>query len=273
MPNPNLHRGSQFKRHGGVALDSDYLTYEGAMSTPPSATWQTAVNQMILDIKTALSITSLSDAFDAMWFLAAETEQASRLNMVKRAHDCTATAAPTFVASRGITSNGSTQFLHTNFVPSTQGVRHTLDSASIGVYSRTDNQSESDIGAHLAATYITHIRTRTGVNNTEVAINSTAANNATSTNPSQGLFVANRSASNAVQVYKNGASVGTNARASATLPAIAIYLCCRNNNGVAAGFSTRQLSLAFIGGSMNATQQANFYTAVQTCMTTIGANV
>lgn len=271
MPNPNLSRGSQFKRHGGVALDSDYLTYEGAMSTPPSATWQTAVNQMVLDIKTALSITNLSDAFDVMYFLAAETEQASRLNMVQRAHDCTATAAPTFAASRGVTGNGTTQFLDTNYNPATQGVQYTLNSASIGVYSRTDaNNSGIDIGWTNGTQLCRVVLRNSGNFNVGINRNSVFS---VAVPDSLALFVGNRSTSTASQSYRRGVLAGSESSPSTSIASFNCYLLANNTSGTAASFSTRQLAFAFAGRSMDATQQANFYTAVQTAMTAIGASV
>lgn len=258
---------------GGVELDADYAIYEAAMTTPPGGTWQTAVNQLFIDLKAALGVSALSDAWDVAYFLAAETEQASRLNMVKRSHDCTATAAPQFTFRLGVNGNGTSQFLNTNYNANTQGVRYTLDSASFGIYSRTALSSSAfvDMG-WISGAQVCYMQTRNVGGSMAVAINRNGQTTGAVTN-SQGLFVCNRSGSTDAQGYRNGTQVATDASGSTSIANNNMYICAWNNAGAAGAFTTRQYTFAFAGRSMNSTEQADVYTAVQAAMVAIGASV
>lgn len=258
----------------GVALDPDYAIYEAAMTTPPSGAWQTAVNQLFVAVKAALGVTSLSDAWDIAYFLAAETSQASRLNMVKRSHDCTAAAAPTFTASRGVTGNGTTQFLDTNYNPATQGVRYVLNSASIGVYSRTSSSSSAirEFGA-IGGPSMVSMGCRNTTGNMATGVNRNGEMVAAVTN-SLGLFASSRVSADDTHAYRNGSLAGSELGAGATsVPSRNMYICAWNNAGTAGAFSARQIAFIFAGRSMTSGEHAAVYTAVQAAMTAIGANV
>lgn len=177
--------------------------------------------------------------------------------------------SPIFTAGLGFTPNGTTSYLNTNYNPNTGGVKYTLNSSSIFVYSRTDlNATLLDIGCAVAGNQsILDIRDGGSFFSALNQVGNISSVNANSL----GLFVGRRTASNAIAQFKNGVQTQTGAGASTLVPNLNIYLGCLNNSGAAALFSTRQLSA--YGCGSGAINQSNFYTALQNLATTLGFNV
>lgn len=257
-----------------IVGEDDFATYINAMIVPPSQGWLDAASQLFTDLKLALGVTNLSEALDIAYILAAETAQAGLLNMVNPGtNDATNVNNMAFEASRGFTGNGTSSYLNTTFIP-VGGINYTSNNASMGIYSRTniDNSNYYDMGARNASANETvQIHTR-GSGFTLGGING-GQNLFVATPGSLGLYVVNRSANSAHQLYKNGASIVTSAVNSTTRPGASIFIGAYNQNGTPGLYTTRQYAFGFAGRSMNATEQANFYTAVQTFMTAIGAAV
>jgi hypothetical protein len=86
------------------------------------------------------------------------------------------------------------------------------------------------------------------------------------------MFVVNR-IGDANAVYRNGSSLVSTSNAAQGRPTHAFYIGAQNNAGTPNLPSARQYAFGFAGAAMNATQQANFYTAIQAFMNAIGAGV
>ena len=123
-----------------VSAEAELTTYITGLATPLSDGQKLRLNTLIKSLKTGLSITNLSDAFDVMYVLAGETSESSLRNLVKNAYYATAVNAPTFTQYEGFTTNGTSQYLNTNFKPS-EGVNYVQNSASLGIYHRSGNYS------------------------------------------------------------------------------------------------------------------------------------
>ena len=211
--------------------------------------------------------------FDRLWIHGLSDSVAARTSLANPTSTMiTAVNSPTFTASQGYTGNGTTNYLNTNYNPTTNGVKYTLNSASLYVYSRTNvNGSRFDIGhANLTSYSILDIRDSgyffRSINQIGLVFQSAVlvAN-------SLGLFAGVRVANQDVRSYKNGVSLLSNSTDSSTLINNNMYVLAFNNNGAAANFSTRQLSLSAIGSGV--VNQSTFYTAVQALGTSIGWQV
>lgn len=263
---------SRLSGGGGASYSAEATTLFAAMSSQPDSTRKTLIDTTITSLKSAGIWTLL----DECWFLAAHDSQAALLGW-KRNKDCVAVNAPTFTANQGFAGNGTTSYLNTQFVPSLHGVQYTLNDASFGVYSRTNSASSSmaDMGSRNASNVaISMFYSNLADGSAVIAVNrgastTTAVHGAGST----GLWVARRTASNAIQMYRNGSSVATAANVSTALTGRAMAICARMSDATPGEFSTRQYAFAFIGASMTAQQQADLYTIVQAYMTSVGANV
>lgn len=257
------------------SLDPEYLAVEAFYSQVPSTTWRNAASQFFIDVRDALGLATLGDGFDFMYLLAHENAGDALINIVNPGtYDATNVNAMAFEASRGYTGNGSSSYLNSNYNPATQGVNYLQNSASFGVYIRSDldNSNYADGGAVGGPNRDTRLNARFSnfvVGNININPNVLFGTNTSSLS----LHVINRSGSNQSNIYKAGVSIVSETNTSVGVPNNNFFLGAFNNSGVAAFFSARQYAFAFAGGSMNTTQQVGFFMAVETFMDAIGAGV
>jgi hypothetical protein len=250
----------------GVALPPSYaqlyfnqVTANGGSLT---ANEQTYITTFIAALGTDFA------EFDRLWIFGLSNSIAAKTSLANPTSTMiTAVNSPTFTASQGYNGNGTTSYLNTNYNPVTNGVKYTLDSASLYVYSRTDlNNFKIDIG-HANATIYSVLDLRDGgkfyrsINQVSLVSGITVAD-------SLGLFSGVRVGTFDVRSYKNGVLLLQNSTASSTLINNNMYVLAFNANGTVSNLSTRQISIAGIGsGTIN---QATFYTAIQALGTSIG---
>jgi hypothetical protein len=227
----------------------------------------------------AIAVNTLTNSipieeFDRLWVHGLQNQIAARTSIANAATAdlITNVNSTTFTAGQGFTGNGTTMYLNTNYNPAVDGVKYTQNSASFGVYSRTNNSSLAEsIGVYsLALGSISSIYP----NDTGKAycyVQNFPASDNIIVSDSLGLYSAVRTSALSNSLYKNGVLAGGTTQASLGIPSFDFYICARNNNGAASGFDTRQIAISFAGsGSIN---QATFYTAVQNLATTLGFNV
>lgn len=209
--------------------------------------------------------------FDRLWIHGLSNSVAARTSLANPTSTIiTAVNSPTFTASQGYTGNGSTSYLNTNYNPTTNGVKYTLNSASLYVYSRTNlNSFKIDIG-HANTTSNSELDIRDS-GSFYRSINQLGLVSGVAVVNSLGLFSGVRIGATDVRSYRNGVLLLTNSTASSTLINNNIYVLANNNNGTAATLSTRQLSMSAIGSGV--INQSTFYTAVQALGTSIGWQV
>jgi len=207
--------------------------------------------------------------FDRLWVHGLQNEIAAKTSIINPSSTIISNVnSTTFTAGQGFTGNGSTMYLDTNYNPNTQGVKYTMDDASFGVYSRTNSNSPSvEMGCLDGPTNTNYLGLReAGINYTK--INTQGAFVINPVADSLALFANVRVDSGNSSPYKRGVTPGPTANLSFGVPNANFFILATNLNGVAAGWSTRQLSLSFIGsGAIN---QLNFYNAVQTLGTALG---
>ncbi|KKM20199.1 hypothetical protein LCGC14_1647830 [marine sediment metagenome] len=189
--------------------------------------------------------------------------------------DAAAFNAPAFVANEGFTGNGTTQYIDCNWNPSANGVNYVLNSASMGVYIRTNvKEAKFDIGANNIGQHInaTQIIARWSDDNAYIRIN-TATPLGGGNLDSRGMYVSARTAVNVNNLYKNKVSIANSADASVGLTSSNIYTLARNDGGSALDFNAKQLSMAFAGAGMTQTDVNNKTDAFNAAMTALGTNV
>lgn len=207
---------------------------------------------------------SASD-LDIFYMLAAADSQAARQNWIADAYHATAVNSPSFVADRGYTGNGSTSYLDTGFNPTTaSSPKYTLNDASMGIFCRTNVQEQArDIGhtnAFIAArsSADTVLARANEASTTGVALVSVTSVGQTSWS---------RTASDAYQVRKNGADLGTLQTSITT--AISNENLRVLSGVVSAG--TKQACAAWFGKSLSAAKDLAIYNATLTYLQAIGA--
>lgn len=256
----------------GVSYDADATAYFARMTTQPDATQKGYISTLIAGIKSDNSLTNLSDGFDCFYIFAGHDGTEALLNAAKASHDCTAVNSPTFTASQGFTGNGTTQYINTNYNPSTEGVRFTSGSGSLGVYLRLNvNESLSQIGARDGSGNRSHLNSRHGdIFYGYCQSSADTGPNAANTD-SRGLFTAVRTSGTNINSYKNGVLHDSETNSTGTIPSYNFYILTLNANGSPGSLSTNQVAIAFV--SNNNINQASLYTRIQDYMTSLGTQV
>lgn len=170
----------------------------------------------------------------------------------------------TFTAGIGFTGNASTMYINTNYNPSTQGVKYTLNNCSFGVY---HNNLVQDGGAHgwYAGGAQTLLYLPPGLN-LYVSMNDISATTSDKA-ITDGLLVNYRDSSTHITAVVNGSESTPVAQNSVVIPNENVRLL----SGSGALFNASTISISFLGsGNID---QAAFYTATQTLATTLGFNV
>ena len=92
-------------------------------------------------------------------------------------------------------------------------------------------------------------------------------------NNGSGLYVSNRTLSNARQGYRNGSSVASDAEASTALSSLPYIFGARILDGsVVSTYSNRGFNWFSIGKSLSAAQQTTFSTIINTFQTALSRN-
>ncbi len=252
----------------GAPVDPDAQAFiTAAAITNP--TQQAAINTLVVNLKGY----SIWTKFKAIYPIVGGTAAQHKWNL-KDPRDLDVAFRLNYAigithSANGMISNGSSGYADTFLQPAT----HLLNnSCHISYYSRT-NQSDNnwDCGAaDDANSYLAmNIRTAAGAFRPfaqDISINTFSNSNST------GFYVANRTASNVKNGWKNGSKVITSAAVSSNRTNIKVFLLALNS-GTPTSYSTRQCAFASIGDGLTDTEAANFYTAVQAYQTTLSRNV
>ena len=146
----------------------------------------------------------------------------------------------------------------------------TLNSVHISYYSRTnENIAVIEMGTGLSDGLFIEARTA-GIS--YYRVHSTTLLQHADTD-SRAFYVANRTASNVMNAWKNGVKLATSSGASTTKQNFNIYIGALNNGGTASFQTNKQCAFASIGDGLTDTDAANFYTAVQAYQTTLSRQV
>jgi len=174
-------------------------------------------------------------------------------------------------SANGAQPNGVNSYANTFFNQLSDGQQN---SAHISYYSRTtSNGTEIEIGSttsNFTNGSLIEIRTA-GI--TYFKVNTISSYLTYTDLDAKGLYVANRTASNLTNAWKNGTKESQATTASNTPANNNLYLGAVNNSNIPQFFTTKQCAFASIGDGLTDTEAANYYTAVQAFQTTLGRQV
>lgn len=257
----------------GIRADADSIAFYSKVTAAGgtlTATEQTAVNQLVVDLKAKGLWTSMKAIYPMVGSSAAACAQ----NLKSSSFTGTFAGGWTF-ASTGATPNGTNAYMNTTLMPS---VSLAANNIHLSYYSRTNlvKASSSTMGSDNVGEYCRLIIRRTADVAATLIGNTTKGYTQCLVTDSRGLFIANAPNSTTRTFYKNGAAVtpisqtslGTNG-----LTTFPIYLGCFNDKATAAEFDNKQCSFSSIGDGLTDTQAADFYTSVQAFQTTLSRQV
>jgi len=240
-----------------VSVDPDWLAYYNrviAAGGSLTTTEQSATLQLVLDLKA----NSLWTPMKAIYPMVGASAAACAQNLKSSSFTGTFTSGWTF-ASTGVTGNGTSAYMDTTLIPS---VELSLNSTHLSFYSRTDspNNGMADIGSLGSNSNWTLIEIYANNFYNLINQNTTGSNNSMTT--TLGHFVGSRTASNAIEGYRNGTSFGTHTTTSGSLSDRSITIAAMNNSPSPQYNSSREYAFASIGDGLTDTQASDFYTAV-----------
>lgn len=236
-------------------LDASSELLFGLMQVQPSPARKMVLDTFVKTLKSA----GIWQKLDLLYVLAAHDAQAARLNWIApQANALVATNSPVFTVDQGYAGDGVAASLTAQgYNPSTAAAKLTLNDASMGMYQRTP--AAGGLVLYTNNGRISHQTTP----NIQARVNSGGSGSATPGSYA-GLFVARRTAADAMALFQDGVSLYTNSTASTSVATSFVLF------GITANFSAAQLSLAFAGSSLNDTQMAAMNTAISTLKTGIG---
>jgi hypothetical protein len=256
---------------GGIVYDADAQAFFDRVTTAGgtlSTTEKNAVNQLVLDLKNY----SIWNSMKAIYPMVGASAAACAQNLKSSSFTGTFNGGWTF-ASTGATPNGTSAYMSTGLIPSTN---LSLNNTSISVYLRTnitglkcdisviqDSVAGANDQLNIYPRYLddAYFRVFDGSSATVANTNS------------QGWYLANRVSSSGTRNFKNS-TLTTKTVASGTINTSQIILGAGGNtSGTGSAFSDRQNAFASIGDGLTDTEASNFYTAVNAFQVSLSRNV
>ena len=248
---------------GGVDPDAQAFITAAGITNP---TQQGAINTLVV----ALKGYNIWTKFKAIYPIVGGTAATHKWNL-KDPRDLDAAFRLTFAtgwthSSTGMTPNGAT-FANTNLNNNTI---LSLNSVHISYYSRTnENVAVIEMGAGLLDGLFIEART-SGISYYRVHSSALLQH---PDSDSRAFYVANRTASNVMNAWKNGTKLATSTGASSFKQNYNIYIGALNNGGITSFSTNKQCAFASIGDGLTDTDAANFYTAVNAYQVALSRNV
>lgn len=256
----------------GPTYDPDaqaFFNAETAAGVTLTTTQKDAVNQWVVDAKAA----GIWTKFKAVYPMVGGTATAHKFNL-KNPADTNAAFRLNFVggwthSSNGATPNGTNAYADTYLSPSTQ---LNLTSTHLSYHSRTDvNLTQVEIGSQSVFAY-TIIEARTA-NASYFLVNTNSIGGVTDTN-SAAFYIANRTASNVNNGFRNNIKIFNSSYNADALPVSNIYIGALNNlAGSAQYYSSKQCAFASIGDGLTDLESQVFYQITEKYQVALGRNI
>lgn len=235
--------------------------------TAPSTPQKALQNSLVI----ALVNSGVWAKLDVLYILATNgSSDFSRLNWKSPTqYELTAVNSPTFTSNQGWAGNATSSYLDTNWIPSTNGVHFTLNSASFGgrINSGSTSQAWVEFGCSTASNVSGSYLFGRLSGLVQYRVNTNFTRQISEASPIA-FWHCDRDALTSMSIYKNGTSFSTASDNSVSLPDASLTIGCMNNGGTKQNFSSRQVSMVFAGASMLSEANA-FYTAWNTYFTSL----
>jgi hypothetical protein len=256
-----------------VAYDADAQAFITA--TGISGTNANAINQLVLDLKTA----SIWTKFKAIYPMVGGTATSHKFNLITPA-DTNAAFRLVFNggwvhSSTGATPNGTNGWANTFCLPSNMA----LNSIHLSHYSRSNNAKGVDVScAGQNANAYCELAIKFNASGGWVKLNTIPNAVAQTSVDARGHFIGNRTASTVSKFIRNGVNLNTYTVASNRNPPVNLaiggnlYLNASNVLQVFS-YSDKECAFASIGDGLTDAEATALYNAVNTFQVTLGRNV
>jgi hypothetical protein len=258
---------------GGAAFDADALSFITA-SGITSATQKNAVNQLVIDLKTA----GVWNNINALYPFVGGTASSHSYNLKNTsAYQITWYGGVTHDAN-GVTFNGVNSYGDTGY---NESLIETSSNTHRSVY---DRSTSSDFGVQIGVqaaggAYQRHLIYTNYSSNYYMDCYDSLDNYGRLTGANNGsnafwLHSRTSSASGALKAYKNGAFLKQSTQAVyGTQPNLVTYIGGLNASGTLSQVTTHNLASVSLGSGLTGTQVSAYYTAIQTYQTALSRQV
>jgi hypothetical protein len=177
-------------------------------------------------------------------------------------------------SSTGIKGNGTTAFADSFFNLSTQT---TGTNISAGVYIRDNTiTAGASFGAVGGVSFEgLQITPKFTDNNTYFGANNQITNGSGNfVTDTRGLFVVSKTGGTQTQLFRNGSLIRTASPTTLnTPPNINVVIGARRQSALIQNYESRQMAFVYFGDTLNSTEIANLYTAIQAFQTSLSRQV
>jgi hypothetical protein len=257
----------------GSSNDADAQAFITAAGIT-DGTQQSAVNQLVLDLKSANVWTKMK----AIYPIVGGSASSHKWNL-KDPRDLNAAYRLTF--STGWTHSntgmiGTNGYANLSMIPSTSlTVNNTHISFYLGNDTIAGNKVEFGVGVGGTLIPIMILSAKyTGNISQSNAYNLSTNQLQSSNTDAKGFYLSSRISSTSHKLYKSSSILATDTNTNSnSLPGLNIYLGALNSNGTIVQYTDRRFQFASIGDGLSDTETSNLYTAVQAYQTTLARNV
>ena len=255
--------------YGGEGLNESYSAQAQqflARITNPGPAQSLRYANLIDSLVTAGVWTKL----DVLMVYAAPSSATALINLKSSSFASTLTLAPTFTAYQGFLTNGTNNYINTNYSPLNGAGNFSQNSGIAGFWSLTVGDTVGSMGTQDANGVSVGIKNGTSAT---MRLNGTTAvaGIVTGVSDGTGLAVSSRVGSATIQVYVNGIELNSAASTSATPVADTIKVGFRGTDAGVGSYSIRRFAASVVGGGLTATEHTALYNALLAYMQAVGA--
>ena len=230
---------------------------------------KSAINTLVVDLKEYDIWTKIKAAYPMVGSSAA----ACAVNLKSSSFKGTFTSGWTFAAT-GATPNGTSAYMDTGFIPSTNFDGD--NDVSVGIYMRdidgdsnkgffgSANQSGFNNGTYIVVIFSDDVSYNRAASSEPLIFDNLRTNN--------GMYVVSRVSSSQFEMYYDGSIVKTQIAESTGRTSNTIWLGAVNAGGVVQ-YGGGETAFASIGNGLSDEEAANYNTVVQKFQTTLSRNV
>jgi hypothetical protein len=252
---------------GGVAPNSsEAQQFYDRLLTPPTSEREALYNALIDGLVTA----GVWAKLDALYLFSAADEATALTNLIQADYAASrlqSSGAAVFTADEGFSDGSTLKLITSNFNPTTAASPNlTQNDAMVGFWSYDAVQVNNwDINQMITSGVILtgiELYPKWSDGKSYYSVNDGVNGGPTNSGDSSGLFLAQRTASNARAIYHNDALLGSDTQASAAPVNGNIVFSCLHDTRV-----------AIIGASLSAGERTALYDRLVACITSITGGV
>lgn len=262
---------------GGGAYDPDAQAYIDRLTGTYSGAELDAINQLFVDLKSAVTTFSRFQYFHICWLDNASDAVLDAMGNTHRSGGYPLTRiGTTFTAREGISTNGTTDYINTGWNPRSNAAGGAgTNSMTIGCYARSSNYGTNRfLFGGYDSTVVGEFWLLPSDGSCRVNSGSIATFAALAT---AGAVQLTRRGSSDVELYINSTSLGTSTIASTNTPNVPLWYGARNAGGsFNSTFSapvSNQFGATWALDGISSTEAANIAAAFEACADAFGAGV